>query len=63
VRVEKKISGVRKDYIASYLRSQISNLQTVLECLEKEENYCEEELFDRLKKVRRGFYQFRDLTN
>ena len=63
MKISKKISGLQKDYIASYLRSQISNLQTVLDYLEKEDYYCQQELFERLRKARRGFYQFRDSSN
>jgi len=59
MKIAKEISGVRKDYIASYLRFQIGLLQGALENIEKEDNCYEQQLEELLKKARRGFYQFK----
>ncbi|MDD5070416.1 MAG: hypothetical protein PHV17_06770 [Candidatus Omnitrophica bacterium] len=63
MRVARKVSELRKDYIASYLRSQIFQLQCVLKNIEDSDNLNEKQVQELLNKVRRGFYQFRTSYN
>lgn len=60
MRVERKVSELRKDYIASYLRSIIADLQEALQNIETFSDYDNSYAKECLKRARRGFYQFRD---
>ncbi|MDD4294093.1 MAG: hypothetical protein PHP69_01105 [Candidatus Omnitrophica bacterium] len=63
MKVLKKITGIQKDYISTFLRDQISDLEIVLSQIESSENFEDEYVEESLKRVKRRFYQFRFFYN
>jgi hypothetical protein len=54
--------GMRRDFIASHLRSQIYTLQTVLKDIESDYDFNEEGATEDLKKVENMLRQIRKVT-
>jgi len=59
--VVKTISGWHRDYVASFLRSQLDSLQNVLAEIENSDRFEDGYVEESLKRVEKELYRFRKL--
>jgi len=61
MKVARTPSALHKDYIASCLRSQISDLQDVLQYIENHEKHDKNYVGESLERIRRKFFQYKNI--
>ncbi len=59
----KELSRLHQDYLASFLRSQITTMQNVLDSVENSEEYDDAYLAESMKRVERDIRRFRRIYN
>jgi len=59
----KKLSRLHKDYLTSFLRSQLTTLQNVLSSVENSERYDDEYLEESMRRIEQDIHRFRKVYN
>lgn len=54
-----RLSRLHRDYLASFLRSQLSTLQNVLSSVENSDRYDEEYVLESTRRIERDMKSFR----
>jgi len=59
----KKLSRLYQDYLASFLRSQLTTLQNVLSSVENSERYDDVYLEESMRRIEHNIHRFRKVCS